>query len=372
MFGASPTSHDDVASEQPQTRHENNPQGKRSAPLEAEKLKIMIRALGELHGKIAAELIFAKREMAYGKLDGTELKELFKLTRDVFLPITGMSSIADIFDRVAEKRRWKATDSGPQNDLEEKRGMEERKDKEKKQWNEIMKSFHGPFEVMTQAMDEGLQHTLYTLELAKRPKEVIPHKISVADQTSPDVEAQGEIIRPGDKEFAYYLKTRVDNFYEQRKLTLAIWCRQKGVELDENLFNNSALPAPHIEVESENLSQHQQNQQQLYLILYVSILFDLSNSYSALYRLQFVDINEKRQKLSLDNIFASSNFIFQLISYIDGISPLVDWPSGARTSPFCRPKSRRGRDEEETIHFSTLETDQEMDLQHSKGGRHEY
>lgn len=284
MFGTSPTSHDDVASKQSQTRHKNNPQGKSSTNLEAEKLKTLIRALGELHGKIAAELVFAKREIAYGKLDGTELKELFKLTRDVFLPITGMSSIADIFNRVAEKRGWKTTDSGPQNDLAEKHGIEERKDKEKKQWNDIMKSFHGPFEVMTQAMDEGLQHTLYTLELVKRPKGVIPPKIPVADQTSPDVEAQGDIIRPGDKEFAKYLKRRIDKFYEQRKLTLAIWCRQKGFELDENLFNNPALPAPHIEVESENLSQHQQNQQQLYLILYVSILLDFSNNYSALYR----------------------------------------------------------------------------------------
>lgn len=272
MFGASPQSHDDptnVGTPHSQIRHETTQQGTDSMALEAERLKIKIGALGELHGKIAGELVFAKREIAYGKLDGAELKELFRLTRGVFMPVAGMSSIADIFNRVAEKRGWISTDSR-QTGLEGKHMVDEAKDKEKKQWNDIMKSLHGPFKVMTQAMDEGLQHTLYTLELANPPKEIITPKDAVADQTSRDVEAQGDIIKPGDKGFADYLKRRIYNFYDQRKLTLAIWCRQKGFELDENLFKNPALPAPHIEVETENLSQHQANQHQLYLILYVS------------------------------------------------------------------------------------------------------
>lgn len=248
--------------------------------MEAEKLKTAFDLLGELHGKMAGELVFAKREIAYGKLDGAELKELFKLTRGVFLPLAGMTSIADIFNRVAESRGWKSANPGPQDELEEKNIIEETKDKEKKQWNNIMKSLHGPFEIMTQAIDEGLQHTLYTLELAKPPKAKTTPKIPVADQTSRDMEAQGDIIEPGDKGFAIYLTRRIDNFYDQRKLNLAIWCRQNGVELDENLFKDPALPAPFIDVEREDLFQHQKNQRQLYLILYVSISIGFSQSSS--------------------------------------------------------------------------------------------
>lgn len=273
MFGAGPMFHNDpshIGTQQSQMQHEENQHGSDSTTLEAEKLKVAMRALGELHGKIAGELVFAKREIAYGKLDGAELKELFSLARSVFLPVTGMSSIVDIFNRVAENRGWK-TDSGPQNEIEERQTIEETKEKEKKQWNDIMKSLHGPFEVMTQAMDEGLQHTLYALELAKPPKETITSKIPLTDQTLHDLEAQGEIVRPGDKGFANYLKGRIDTFYDQRKLNLAIWCRQKGIELDDNLFKNPALPAPHIENDSKDLSQHQKNQHQLYLVLYVSI-----------------------------------------------------------------------------------------------------
>lgn len=282
MFGASPVSHDDqtnMGARESQTRHEKNRQGKGSTALEAQKLKNSIGVLGELHGKIAGELVFAKREIAYGKLDGAELKELFVLTRSVFLPIAGMSSIADIFNRVAESRGWKSVDPVPHHEIGEKNMIEETKETEKKQWNDIMKSLHGPFEVMTQAMDEGLQHTLYTLELAKLPKENSTPKIPVADQTLHDVEAQADIIKPGDKGFANYLTRRIDNFYDQRKLTLAIWCRQKGVELDEKLFKNPALPAPHIDVKREDLSQHQRNQQQLYLVLYVSISSEVFTSY---------------------------------------------------------------------------------------------
>lgn len=268
MFDASPAPHHDPSSsgtQKSQMEHQNKQHGKGSTTLEAKKLKTTIGALGELHGKIAGELGFAKREIAYGKLDGAELKDLFKLTRGVFLPLTGMSSIADIFNRIAENRGWTSTDSKAHNGLEEKK-IEEAKEMDIKQWNDFMKSLHGPFEVMTQAMDEGLQHTLYALELAKVPTETTP-KVPVADQTS-DIEAHGDIIKPGDKRFASYLTRRIDNFYDQRKLTLATWCRQKGLELDENLFQNPTLPA---EVESNDLSQHQRNQRQLYLILYVSI-----------------------------------------------------------------------------------------------------
>lgn len=310
MFGASPLSHDDptnVGTPHSQIRHENNQQGKDSTTLEAERLKIAIGALGELHGKIAGELIFAKREIAYGKLDGAELKELFRLTRGVFMPVAGMSSIADIFNRVAEKRGWRSTDSR-QNGLEEKHMIEEAKDKEKKQWNDIMKSLHGPFKVLTQAMDEGLQHALYTLELAIPPKEMTTPKTTVADQTSHDVEAQGDIIKPGDKGFADYLIRRIDNFYDQRKLTLGIWCRQKGVELDENLFKNPALPSPHIEVETENLSQHQENQHQLYLILYVSsrIFPIIIRPFNAFHR------HERSLQENLSDIILASSSNFRL------------------------------------------------------------
>ena len=255
-------------------RDNRAPQQKSSTSLEAQKLRTAIGALGELHSKLGGELAFAKREIAYGNLDAEDLKELFKLCHSVFTPITGMSSIAYIFDRGDEKRgcgSMSSMSSEFQNVFQGKNSNEKTEEKEKTRWNDILKTMHGSFETMTEALDEGLQHALYTLQLTKPKKENEVRKIQVADQTTQDVEGRGDSIRPGDTGFATYLTRKIDNFYDQRKLTLTVWCRQRGVSPDENLFKNPVIPAPRIHIENEDLWQHHRSQRQLYLILYVSV-----------------------------------------------------------------------------------------------------
>ena len=134
---------------------------------QAASLKTATRALGETYGKIVADLAFAKRELAYGKLSASEIGELVRLLRMIMLPIIGMSSVIDIFDRVAEIRGWRVTSGDTKADQE---ASNRRKDTEKSDWSEIMRSIHQPFNDLTLAMDSGLQHALYTLELGQRPK----------------------------------------------------------------------------------------------------------------------------------------------------------------------------------------------------------
>ena len=134
---------------------------------QAAALKAAAGALGELHGTINVEIAFAKREIALGKLDATDIGQLVRLLRSVMVPIVGMSSVADIFDRVADRRGWREASDGT---AEEREASKKRKDGEKSEWSDIMKSLHGPFEDLTGAVDEGLQHALYVLELSKRPK----------------------------------------------------------------------------------------------------------------------------------------------------------------------------------------------------------
>lgn len=232
---------------------------------EAQKLTAAIGALGELYGKMNADVTFAKREMAWGKLDASDLDELFKLFQAVILPMTGMSCAADIFQRIAERRGWaqQETASSPEND------------KPKAQWNEIMRTLHDPFQTLTEAMHDGLQHTLYTLELAKSPKKPkASKKGSGNDVASKDVEADAGMMKPGDPEYAAYLTKRVDVFYEQRKSTLAVWCQQRGIKMDADPFNNPSETVLKLSDENMNAAhdpqEHAQNQRQLYLVLYVS------------------------------------------------------------------------------------------------------
>lgn len=64
---------------------------------EATALKAAVAAIASLHGKISCDLAFAKREVAYGKLDASELSELVKLLRQTMLHIIGVSSVPDLF-----------------------------------------------------------------------------------------------------------------------------------------------------------------------------------------------------------------------------------------------------------------------------------
>lgn len=109
----------------------------KSSP-EAQKLKAAVAGLGELSGKISADIAFAKREMAWGKLDATDLSELFRLMQDILLPLTGMSSVADIFERIAEKWGWTESDIVPS--PAKKEIAQERRTR----WNEIMKACTAP------------------------------------------------------------------------------------------------------------------------------------------------------------------------------------------------------------------------------------
>ena len=134
---------------------------------EAAALKAAVGAVGELYGKLSTDIAFAKREFGYCKLDASDFGELLRLLRLIMIPVMGMSSIADIFDRLADRRGWRASPSGT---LEEREALKKARDTEKSNWSKIMKSLHDPFEVLTASMDEGLRHALYTLELSKPPK----------------------------------------------------------------------------------------------------------------------------------------------------------------------------------------------------------
>ncbi|KAL8834967.1 MAG: hypothetical protein Q9176_007195 [Flavoplaca citrina] len=64
---------------------------------EATELKAAVATIAGLHGKVSGDLAFAKREIAYGKLDASGLSDLVKLLRQTMLPVIGISSVSDIF-----------------------------------------------------------------------------------------------------------------------------------------------------------------------------------------------------------------------------------------------------------------------------------
>ncbi|KAL9612496.1 MAG: hypothetical protein Q9167_002927 [Letrouitia subvulpina] len=201
---------------------------------EATALKNCIHSLGELHGKIMADIPFAKREVALGKLSAKDIDELMKLLRAILLPVSGMSSVADVLNRVAEKRAWTTAATG---DISVGSKEAQHKHRESQEWNAIMKALHRPFENMTSAMIGGLQHAALTLDLWNNSKQ---YKFETfyrkAESKHKDIESEGGNANPGDKKFGDYLEKQIEKFYQERKQGLTTWCEQKGISFGTSTF----------------------------------------------------------------------------------------------------------------------------------------
>lgn len=231
---------------------------------EARALKAAVLGLSELHGKLHGDLTFAKREFAYGNLSARDMSEMSKLLRGIMLPVVGLSSIIDISERLGDR-----LGSYEQEDDPSENAPVTRKDQVLDEFHAIMKTLQKPFAEITQAIDDGLEHVLLTLQLKKPPKRAKQVGNGIGRTRSRDVEAVGDDSRPGQGGFAAYLDRKNNDFYAGREITLRSWCAQKGIELPADYFQyHEAFSYDTLKAETED--QHQRNQKQLYLVLYVS------------------------------------------------------------------------------------------------------
>lgn len=224
--------------------------GKTETPLSreeatAKELREVVAQCRELMGKIQMDITFAKREVAWGKLSARELGELAKLIRNTTIPIVGMTSIMDIFQRVAERRGWNTTAADPEVVAE--------KNLEKTVWNEVMKRMHEPFQLLSEAIDEGLQHAALQLEITPRPKAA---KKSGKDA---DVEARGDTLQPGDVGFTKVVDEKLEKFRALKGVALRAWVKERAL-----------LRGEITEVSEEELRER--DQAQLYVLLYMERL----------------------------------------------------------------------------------------------------
>ena len=178
-----------------------------------------------------------------------------------------MSSITEIFERIAERRGWIQTTEKSDFDNEEAWEQDhdvQAKMKEKKLWNDIMKELHEPFAIASQAMDEGMQHAGLVLELIK------PSKAKKDAANIIDVEAKGDVVKPGEEGFANYMNKKMEKFYSTRGRTLYAWAAEKRLSREQwDAGKSPGLEGRDITVDEV---QHTRDQQQLYLILYMEFL----------------------------------------------------------------------------------------------------
>lgn len=265
---------------------------KRKTKPEIANIKKIMGSIQELHGKLTADLPFAKREIAYGKLSPDDLESVFKQLRAIMLPVMGLGSVIDLFERGAELSHWGEEDEQLEHEEERKKAVSE--------WNDMFQYLREPFAEIFQALDDGLSHVLLRLGLAPESKK----KEKGANQD--DEEAKGDGIKPGDAGFVAHLEKKAGDFFSKKEPTLRHWIQSKGIKLRSDYFSSSEELDDETLKRLPSITTRKRDQRQLYVLLYVMFLLN-SIGRSTLEFVKFADEH--------DQATAKSKFI---------------WPGGKR------------------------------------------
>ncbi|CAO2655399.1 Nn.00g104630.m01.CDS01 [Neocucurbitaria sp. VM-36] len=247
-----------VPEEEDKTKNKKDKDKKPKVKPEIAAIKKMIGALEVLHGKLAADLPFAKREVAYGKLSPDDFQTMFKQLRLIFLPVLGLGSVMDLFERGAEINHW---------DGEVTEYDEEVRKRTISEWNELFKFLREPLDNIFQALDDGLAHILIRLQFVKPPKKK-------KGQSQEDAEAKGDQIKPGDKGFAEHFEKQAAIFFSTKEPTLRHWVESKGIKLSKDYFSCSDTIDEETLKLLPSITTRKRDQRQLYTVLYVMFLLN--------------------------------------------------------------------------------------------------
>ncbi|KAH8668497.1 hypothetical protein BX600DRAFT_379553 [Xylariales sp. PMI_506] len=231
---------------------------------EAKILKATIAGMRELAGKLQADLSFARRDVCWSKLDPEDLTTIFELLRAIIVPIIGISTVIDLFQRVAERRNWVTSKDTSAEVIAEKL-------KEKRLWNEVMRQLHDPFETLSEVVNQGIEHAALQLEIIPRPKVSKKAKKSTQPNATDDVEANGGLVQPGDSGFSNIIEEKVTAIKNIKGSVLQTWAQERGLISDENLVETLE---PSISVSDEWRQDHDQSQ--LFMLLYLEKLMEES------------------------------------------------------------------------------------------------
>jgi hypothetical protein len=229
---------------------QSSSRNERASLVEAEALKKATIKVAQLQVEIHSELRYAKREISWAKLGAKDFGKLSRLLRDILVPVSGMESLVDVVHLIEKRRDWDTAqllETTPKLAAFDLDALER---SEKERWNWIFEQLQGPTHRLLLVMIEGLDHALYTLEFAKRPRTAV----------TSDIEGKGLDQQPGDKGFADRLERAIQEFLHQREGPLEEWCTSKGMD------SQPRGDSPN----SSNDRLHERHQSQLHLLLNVS------------------------------------------------------------------------------------------------------
>ncbi|PSK53121.1 hypothetical protein B9Z65_3321 [Elsinoe australis] len=234
---------------------------------QAQAIKDIMAGLNALFGKLSIDLTIAKREIAIGKLGPDDLQEVFKRMRLLLLPITGLSSVTDIFERITEEHGWEGPpDERPLEQIEDPK--ERRRAEAVRDWQQLSGMLRVPFSEIVKDIDSGLAHVLFTLELVPRPKKAEADTAEKGDAAS----------APGDKDFTAFMGQQVNNFHNKKSNLLRHFADLRNIKLPQDFFDRprtARFEAPEWYYQKpEESEQRARYRRQLFLVLYMDFLLE--------------------------------------------------------------------------------------------------
>ena len=234
---------------------------------EADILRGKMQALEALAAKFSTDLVFAKREIAIGKVGPDDLHELARKLRMIMIPVIGLSTMQDVFQRICESNDWDqnldfahaAVDDAPNEN--EKNRIEAIHE-----WHHLMKRLREPFGTATAIVDEGLEHIAITLQLAPKRQ-----RRSAEDAA----EANGDQPQPGESGFVEFWDKRSKEVIDNREETLRTWCEVHGIELPADFFKDPSradFQAPAWMNDDTRTTNRQRVRRQLFLSLHLQFM----------------------------------------------------------------------------------------------------
>ncbi|KAH9209022.1 hypothetical protein DL95DRAFT_467163 [Leptodontidium sp. 2 PMI_412] len=183
-----------------------------------------------LGAKLREDVLFAKREIAFGHFRETDIHEFHTILGNIMIPISGLSTIADISERMdlpsteALKLPKSVFGNSSQTILEN----------EQKAWTELVHTTGTSFEVVADVLDESIVHILALLKLGP------DKKAKKTGQATADVEKGTEPSESNDGSFADSLEMKIEDFRKKRSKILHAWAEERGLD---SVFRTTAKHA---------------------------------------------------------------------------------------------------------------------------------
>ena len=273
----------------------------------ARTLEAATTGLLSLGAKLRDDVVFAKRETAFGRLLEADIHSLHQLIRDIMIPISGLSTVADISDRAHCRINHEGHISASISSTISPDAL----DNERKEWLELIEGLCLSFTNIVQILDESILHILVLLKLVPvPPKGNGSRPGSVGD----------DLEKGADQNAASYgdiLERRIEEIREQRSKELKVWAEERGFNsvFKTTTKNNMQPSAAGPDIGPEASAREVLASTRLHVILYMEfLLYSVSKAILAMVRFAELKV--------VDGTLSKKRFIFP------ALKTLVKWAKG--------------------------------------------